>query len=124
MCARLAPGTVDAAMGTDPRSGDGLVDLVAATTGRFQGGSPCGSARCDQRCPGPHGGTAIARLIVITTTSAAALAAGSALESVAREERTDALILLTLLTGLIMVVAAFASCRAVPPIFSHSVMLG
>jgi hypothetical protein len=96
-------------MGTDSRSGDGLVDLVAATTGRFQGGSPRGSARCDQQCPGPYGGTAIARLIVITTTSAAALAAGSALESVAQEERTDALILLSLLAGLIiMVAAAFA----------------
>ena len=57
---------------------------------------------------GPIAGglTASTRLMVITTTSAAALAAGSALEGVAHEQRDDALILFTLLAGLIMLVAA------------------
>ena len=75
---------------------------------------------------GPIAGglTASTRLMVITTTSAAALAAGSALEGVAQEERADALILLTLLAGLIMVVAALAHVGRYLRFVSHSVMLG
>jgi SulP family sulfate permease len=75
---------------------------------------------------GPIAGglTASTRLMVITTTSAAALAAGSALEGVAQEQRDDALILLTLLAGLIMVVAAFAHVGRYLRFVSHSVMLG
>jgi SulP family sulfate permease len=75
---------------------------------------------------GPIAGglTASTRLMVITTTSAAALAAGSALEGVAQDERADALILLTLLAGLIMVAAAFAHVGRYLRFVSHSVMLG
>jgi sulfate permease, SulP family len=75
---------------------------------------------------GPIAGglTASTRLMVITTTSAAALAAGSALEGVAEEQRPDALILLTLIAGLVMVVAAFAHVGRYIRFVSHSVMLG
>ena len=50
---------------------------------------------------GPIAGglTSSTRLMVITTTSAAALAAGSALQRVPVADRTDAVILLTLLAG-------------------------
>ena len=57
--------------------------------------------------PIPGGLTAGTLLLVIVTASGTALAAGSALEGVIQEQRPDALILLTLLAGLIMVGAAF-----------------
>jgi sulfate permease, SulP family len=50
--------------------------------------------------------TAGTLLLVFATTSGTALAAGSALEDVVEEQRPVALILLTLLAGLIMVGAA------------------
>ena len=56
--------------------------------------------------PIPGGLTAGTLLLVIATASGTALA-GSALEGVVQEQRPDALILLTLLAGLIMVGAAF-----------------
>jgi len=49
--------------------------------------------------------TSSTRLMVITTTSAAALAAGSALAGFDPAARSEALILLTLLAGVVMVVA-------------------
>src|ERR1700753_2040162 len=42
------------------------------------------------------------RLMVVTTTSAAALAAGSALTPYAGDERSDAMLLLTLMAGALM----------------------
>ena len=75
---------------------------------------------------GPIAGglTASTRLMVITTTSAAALAAGSALRGVPADERPDALILLTLLAGAVMVAAAFVHVGRYIRFVSHSVMLG
>lgn len=46
-----------------------------------------------------RGLTASTRLMVVTTTTAAALAAGSALEGVRSADRTDALVLLTVLAA-------------------------
>ena len=75
---------------------------------------------------GPIGGglTASSKLMVITTTSAAALAAGSALESVPSNERPQALFLLTLLAGGLMVVAGLLRFGRYVRFVPHSVMIG
>jgi SulP family sulfate permease len=63
-------------------------------------------------------------LMVITTTSAAALAAGSALEGVAAADRTDALFLMTLVAGAVMIVAGIVRLGRSTRFVSHSVMIG
>ena len=68
--------------------------------------------------------TSSTRLMVITTTSAAALAAGSALADVDPAARTEALILLTLLAGVVMVVAGLLRLGRYTRFVSLSVMLG
>ena len=75
---------------------------------------------------GPIGGglTASSRLMVITTTSAAALAAGSAISGVDPEERPQALFLLTLLAGGLMVVAGLLRLGRYTRFVPHSVMIG
>lgn len=75
---------------------------------------------------GPIGGglTASSRLMVITTTSAAALAAGSALEGVSSGDRPQALFLLTLLAGGLMVVAGVLRFGRYVRFVPHSVMIG
>jgi len=70
------------------------------------------------------GATASTRLMVITTTSAAALAAGSALQTVPEEDKSDALVLLTLIAGLVMVGAGLARLGRYTRFVSHSVMCG
>ncbi len=68
--------------------------------------------------------TASTKMMVITTTSAAALTAGSAIESVTADQRTDAVVWLTLIAGAAMVAAgAFGLSRYVRFV-SQSVMLG
>ena len=64
------------------------------------------------------------RLMVITTTSAAALAAGSALEGVDSADRPQALFLLTILAGVVMIVAGIARLGRYMRFVSHSVMIG
>lgn len=64
------------------------------------------------------------RLMVVTTTSAAALAAGSALATYGEAERSDAMILLTLLAGGLMIVAALLRLSRYIRFVSYSVMLG
>jgi SulP family sulfate permease len=75
---------------------------------------------------GPIGGglTASSRLMVVTTTSAAALAAGSALESVSTGDRPQALFLLTLIAGGLMVVAGLLRFGRYVRFVPHSVMIG
>ena len=75
---------------------------------------------------GPIAGglTSSTRLMVITTTSAAALAAGSALQKVPPAQRSDALLVLTLLAGVVLVVAALAHLGRYIRFVSYSVMLG
>jgi SulP family sulfate permease len=64
------------------------------------------------------------RLMVITTTSAAALAAGSALQSVPAEDRPEAMLLLTFISGVLMIVAALLRLGRYVRFVSHSVMAG
>ncbi|QNG20232.1 SulP family inorganic anion transporter [Rhodococcus triatomae] len=64
------------------------------------------------------------RLMVVTTTSASALAAGSALTGVAPEDRPAALVLLTLIAGLVMIVASALRLGRYTRFVSHSVMTG
>jgi SulP family sulfate permease len=68
--------------------------------------------------------TSSTRLMVITTTSAAALAAGSALAGFDPAARSEALILLTLLAGVVMVVAGLLHLGRYTRFVSLSVMLG
>jgi SulP family sulfate permease len=75
---------------------------------------------------GPVGGglTSSSKLMVITTTTAAALAAGSAVAGVPEERRPDALFLLTLIAGGLMVVAAILRLGRFTRFVPHSVMIG
>ena len=75
---------------------------------------------------GPIAGgmTSSTRLMVITTTSAAALAAGSAIQGVPSEDREAALVMLTLVAGAVMIVAALLRVGRYIRFVSQSVMLG
>jgi SulP family sulfate permease len=75
---------------------------------------------------GPIAGglTSSTRLMVITTTSAAALAAGSGIEGLDPEDRSRALVMLTLVAGALMVVAGLLRLGRYTRFVSHSVMLG
>jgi sulfate permease, SulP family len=75
---------------------------------------------------GPIAGglTSSTRLMVITTTSAAALAAGSALEGVESADRPQALFLLTIIAGAVMILAGIARLGRYMRFVSHSVMIG
>ncbi len=75
---------------------------------------------------GPVGGglTSSSKLMVITTTSAAALAAGSAVAGVPADRRPEALFLLTLLAGGLMIVAAVLRMGRFTRFVPHSVMIG
>ncbi|MFC9894551.1 SulP family inorganic anion transporter [Nocardia sp. NPDC127579] len=64
------------------------------------------------------------RLMVVTTTSASALAAGSALGAVDDTDRPAALILLTLVAGVVMLTAAALRLGRYTRFVSHSVMTG
>ena len=75
---------------------------------------------------GPIAGglTASAKRMMITTTSASALAAGSALQSVPADKRDKAVLLLTLMAGLVMLAAGIARLGRYTRFVSHSVMMG
>ena len=75
---------------------------------------------------GPVGGGLFAstRLMVITTTSAAALAAGSALSGLNASDRPEALFLLTVIAGAVMVAAGLLHLGRYTRFVSHSVMIG
>jgi sulfate permease, SulP family len=64
------------------------------------------------------------RLMVITTTTAAALAAGSTLGHVSKANRSDALILLTVLAGAVMLAAGILKLGRFARFVSVSVMIG
>jgi SulP family sulfate permease len=64
------------------------------------------------------------RLMVITTTSAASLAAGSALASVAPDQRPEALLLLALMVGVVLVGAGLVGIGRYTRFVSYSVMIG
>jgi sulfate permease, SulP family len=75
---------------------------------------------------GPIAGglTARTKLMVIAPTSAAALAAGSALAGVDPSDRGEALFLITLLAGVLMVAAGLFRLGRYVRFVSHSVMIG
>jgi SulP family sulfate permease len=75
---------------------------------------------------GPIGGglTSSTRLMVITTTSAAALAAGSAVAGVPAPDRPRALFLLTVLAGVLMILAGIFKLGRYTRFVPHSVMIG
>ena len=75
---------------------------------------------------GPVGGglTSSSKLMVITTTSAAALAAGSAVANVPADRRSEALFLLTLIAGGVMIAAAALRMGRFARFVPHSVMIG
>lgn len=81
--------------------------LYASSTGTFFGGL-----------------SASTTLMVVTTTSAAALATGSALADIPGESRDSALVLLTILGGLLMFAAAVLRFARYTRFISHSVMIG
>lgn len=64
------------------------------------------------------------KLMVITTTSAAALAAGSAVADVPENDRSGAIVLLTLIAGVFMLIAALLRLGRYTRFVSHSVMIG
>ena len=68
--------------------------------------------------------TARSSLMVIAPTSAAALAAGSALADIPAAERGESLFLVTLLAGILMLVAAVLRLGRYVRFVSHSVMIG
>ena len=75
---------------------------------------------------GPVAGglTASTRLMVITTTTAAALAAGSAVASFDADERPQALFMLTVLAGAVMLAAGLLRPGRYTRFVSFSVMIG
>jgi SulP family sulfate permease len=81
--------------------------LYASFTGRIAGGLSSST-----------------RLMVITTTSAAALAAGSALSGVPQAQRGDALVLLALMAGVVLVAAGIIGLGRYTQFVSYSVMIG
>lgn len=74
--------------------------------------------------PVTGGLTSSTRLMVITTTSASALAAGSAVSDVLPGDRARVLFLVTVLAGVLMVVAALARLGRYTRFVPHSVMIG
>ncbi|MFE3445801.1 SulP family inorganic anion transporter [Nocardia sp. NPDC059180] len=68
--------------------------------------------------------TTSTKLMVVTTTSASALAAGSALATVPVDDRSAAMVLLTLVAGAVMIVAAALELGRYTRFVSHSVMTG
>jgi sulfate permease, SulP family len=63
-------------------------------------------------------------MMIVTTTTAASLAAGSALEGFGADERAGALVLLTMLTGVVMIAAGVLRLGRYIRFVSRSVMLG
>ncbi|MFE1595010.1 SulP family inorganic anion transporter [Nocardia sp. NPDC058705] len=81
--------------------------LYASMAGRFFGGF----------------GTST-QLMVVTTTSASALAVGSTMSEVEPEQRAGAIVMLTLVAGAMMIVAAILRLGKYTRFVSHSVMTG
>ncbi|MFE5479620.1 SulP family inorganic anion transporter [Nocardia sp. NPDC056541] len=81
--------------------------LYASMAGRFFGGF----------------GTST-QLMVVTTTSASALAVGSTLTDVEPDQRSGAIVMLTLVAGAMMIVAAMLRLGKYTRFVSHSVMTG
>ena len=103
-----AIGSVPDGMATSVLAGvNPIYGLYASFAGRLFGGL-----------------TASTRLMVIAPTSAAALAAGSVLSDIEPSQRDEALALLTLIAGAVMVLAGVVRLGRYVRFVSHSVMVG
>jgi SulP family sulfate permease len=119
-----------------PRRGDLRGDVVAGLTGAVSAvpdGMACGLLAGVSPVHGLYatfvgpiagGPGASTQLMRVTTTSAAALAAASALAGVSHAHRSDALIWLTLIAGVLMAVAGALRLGRYVRFVSQSVMLG
>lgn len=104
-----------AAIGSVP---DGMAASVLAGINPIHGLYACFAG------PIAGGLGASTKRMMITTTSAAALAAGSALQSVPSARREQAVVLLTLVTGAVMIAAGLAQLGRYTRFVSNSVMMG
>lgn len=119
-----------------PRREDVKADLVAGLPGAVSsvpdgmaaavlaGVNPVHGLYASIAGPVTGGMTSSTRLMVVTTTSAAALAAGSALQAVPAEDRSRAMLMLTFLSGMVMILAALLRLGRYVRFVSHSVMAG
>ena len=97
---------------------DGMAAAVLAGVNPVQGLYACFAG------PIAGGLSSNTRLMVITTTSAAALAAGSALQSVPPAQRPEAIPLLVILVGVVLVAAGIIRLGRYTRFVSYSVMIG
>ena len=97
---------------------DGMAAAVLAGVNPVQGLYACFAG------PIAGGLSSNTRLMVITTTSAAALAAGSALQSVPPAQRPEAIPLLVILVGVVLVAAGIMRLGRYTRFVSYSVMIG
>jgi sulfate permease, SulP family len=97
---------------------DGMAAAVLAGVNPVQGLYACFAG------PVAGGLAASTRLMVITTTSAAALAAGSALQNVPADQRPEAVPLLVIMVGVILLAAGLARLGRYTRFVSYSVMIG
>ena len=134
--ARVVPAVKSWARAVKPSRADLKGDMVAGVPGAvgsvpdgmaasvLAGVNPVHGLYASFAGPIAGGLTSSTKLMVITTTSAAALAAGSALQDFDPAERTEALFLLTILAGVLMVVAGLLRLGRYTRFVSLSVMLG
>ena len=120
---RPAPGTLrrDAVAGVPGAVGsvpDGMASAVLV------GVNPVYGLFASFAGPIAGGLTASTRLMVITTTTAAALAAGSAVEGFDAAARPEALFMLTVLAGAVMLAAGLLRLGRFTRFVSFSVMIG
>ena len=113
--AKDAVAGIPGAIGSVP---DGMASAVLA------GVNPIHGLYASFAGPIAGGSTASTQRMVITTTTAAALSAGSALSNVPAGDRTQALFLMTVLTGAIMIVAGLVGLGRYTRFVSISVMIG
>lgn len=119
-----------------PRRSDLRADLVAGLPGAISsvpdgmasaslvGVNPAYGLYAAVAGPCAGGLTSSTRMMVVTTTTAASLAAGSALATVVPEDRDHALIMLSLLVGVVLLGAGLLRLGRYVRFVSRSVMLG